>query len=152
MPRSTSDDVARQLRRAKALELHVKGKQTMRQIAKELEVSPFTVHGDIHKAVAEELKDLPDLVATHRKVETLKLDEREAKVLTALDAASDPDDIAKLAGVWLKISEQRSKLHGLYAPTKQEHKVSGFELDDLNDLKKSTGFAECPTPENEPES
>lgn len=41
---------------------------------------------------------------------------------------------------------------GAKAPTKQEHKVSAFSLDDIDDLKKSTGFPGCPPTKNEPKS
>ncbi len=119
VPGNTPADVIK-LRRIKAIELRVEGKMSMRAIAKELGVSPGTICNDIAAIIAEESEGLGDMVKTAREVEAQKLDKWQAKVMDALDATNDPDDVSKLIGIQVRISERRAKLLGLDAPIKQE--------------------------------
>lgn len=118
-PRSAEDD-ALKLRRAEALELRVKSLLTMQEIAKRLGVSKSTAHSYVHHAIDLELKDHDKNVEKGRHLEDARLDEWLKKTMVALEQEPDVDKAAKLIGIALKISERRSKLLGLDAPTKQE--------------------------------
>lgn len=117
--RNAKDD-AIYLRRYKALELRIKAKMTMRAIAKECGVSVGTVWKDVQWMLDHETAERGDYIKTYREIEDERLDEWQAKLLSALESAADIDEQKKLFDVLLKISERRAKLLGLDAPIKQE--------------------------------
>jgi Trp operon repressor len=116
----TAKDDAIYLRRFKALELRIKAKMTMREIAKECGISVSTAWKDVQWMLDHETEERGDYVRTYREVESERLDEWQAKLLTTLEMTSDVDDQKKMFDVLLKISERRAKLLGLDAPVKQE--------------------------------
>ncbi len=118
--KQTADDHRIYLRRAKALELRVKGKMTMREIAQATGVSVCTAHKDIHWMIDHETGDLDSHIRAERKVENQRLDEWLKKTLSSLETAREVDDQVKLLQTALKISERRAKLLGLDAPIKTE--------------------------------
>jgi hypothetical protein len=56
--------------------------------------------------------------------------------------AGDKRGATAIGTLWAQVS-------GAKAPERQEHKITGVSLDDIAELKKTTGFAECPPTENE---
>lgn len=106
------EDSAR--RRNKVLELRMKG-LTIRQIAEEAEVkvSPAQVHRDLERSMSElrklELQEADEL----RTIELLRLEALQ-KALWDTAMGGDVGAVDRL----IRLSERRSKLLGLDAPTK----------------------------------
>lgn len=111
---------ALKLRRAEALKLRVRGLLTMDEIAARLGVAKTTAHNYVHHAMDAEMKDHDKNVERGRHLEDARLDEWLQKTMVVLEQEGDVDKAVKLLGIALKISERRSKLLGLDAPTKQE--------------------------------
>lgn len=103
-------------RRQRALELRIEGK-TVRQIAAELGVSKTQIGKDLQRELAALDQANQASAAELRALELERLDTLDAKVRVGLEAETDP----RLVREAIRVSEQRSKLLGLYAPTKVEH-------------------------------
>lgn len=107
--------IAIEERRGKALDLRRSG-ASLRRIAAQLHVSHEQVRLDIQAALSEAIKENVDNAEQLRTMELERLDDMLLRIapqvnnghLGAIDRA-------------LRISEQRSKLLGLYAPQKMEH-------------------------------
>lgn len=112
------------------MNLRVKSKMTMREIAAHFGISVSTAWSDIRTGIREEMADMLDLAETERGIQTHQLDEWQNRTISALGENDDPDVVAKLLGLALKISERKSKLLGLDAPVKQE--VTGRDGGPLN--------------------
>lgn len=121
-PDSSREAIA--LRRVKAIELRVEGKKSVRDIARELGVSPTTVWNDLTALIREETDGVADMIRTAREIESQRLDLWQAKVIKALESTGDIDEQAKLFGILTRISERRAKLLGLDAPIKQDIDVT----------------------------
>lgn len=112
--KSAAREIAAEERRGKALDLRRSG-ASLRRIAMQLGVSHEQIRLDIQSALAEAIKENVNNAETLRTMEIERLDDMLLRIapqinnghLGAIDRA-------------LRISEQRSKLLGLYAPVKQE--------------------------------
>ena len=144
----TADEDRIAARRAEAIRLRVSGK-TIRAIAKTLGISVSTAHADVRETMAEVAKAAREDAETEIATDLERLDNALDVVLQVLnrgamagtDEGDTPDDVfdglteqqeLKLKAVdrLVKLSEQRAKLLGLYAPTKQE--VTGKDGGPLN--------------------
>lgn len=112
--RADASSAAIEERRGKALDLRRSG-ASLRRIAAQLGVSHVQVRTDIKEALEEAIKENVDNAEQLRTMELERLDDMLLRIskqvsdghLGAIDRA-------------LRISEQRAKLLGLYAPTKIE--------------------------------
>ncbi len=118
--KKTAGDDARAVRRQKALLLRVEGRKTIREIAAECGVSVQTAHNDVRLMVEQEIEGQEKVIETAKAIEVERLDLWLTTVMNRLEGLKDPEDIQKMLNLALKISEQRSKLLGLYAATKQQ--------------------------------
>jgi hypothetical protein len=146
-PKQQAAELQIELRREKAAKLKLAG-WSMRDIGAHLKCSVGTVHSDI-AAVFDRVRDVADGAVERAKAISLaRLDVATRGIWPSVESG-DLDAVDRL----VKIESRRAKLEGTDAPAKQEHKVTGVSLDDLSDLKKSTGFEECPAPsKTEPSS
>lgn len=114
----------------------VRGKSA-KQLAAQWGLAKDTVEGHAAEAsrriVGDKDEAIRDITAGARQLMRRMLDASDAKGFTSV--ANLLADVA-----------------GAKAPVKQEHKVAGVSLDDLSELKQSTGFDQCPSTESEPKS
>lgn len=117
--RSQANAIAMIERREQALNLRRAG-LSLREIAKRLSVDPMTIHEDIKVMMAESIKENVDNADQLRAMELERLDRLLLNIapLLAKDGSHPPD--LKAVNIAIRISEQRSKLLGLFAPTKIE--------------------------------
>lgn len=101
-------------RRGKALDLRRSG-ASLRRIAAQLGVSHVQVRNDIQDALNEAIKENVNNAEALRTMEIERLDDMLLRIAPQINAGNlGAIDRA------IRISEQRSKLLGLYAPIKQE--------------------------------
>jgi hypothetical protein len=156
--RPTSADEDRiAIRRCEALRLRAKGK-TVREIAEALDIGVATAHLDVRTAMSEVAKLAEEDLQAERGIELMRL-ERAMRVVEAVlgdnaEGVQTDEDGGELKlkalDRMMKLQDQRAKLLGLYAAEKVEAKIASVGLDELDALKRSTGFG-CP-PQNEPGS
>jgi DNA-binding transcriptional MerR regulator len=120
-------------RRDQALQLRRAG-LSIRAIALRLDVDPSTIHDDLKLMLAEALKENTN---NAEQLRTLELERLDGMLLSIQGQALKGD--LKAIDRALRISEQRSKLLGLYAPINQAH-TGDFSIR----LVRETGFN--PTP------
>lgn len=169
MPTADEDRIA--LRRAKALQLRIRG-YTVREIGLELGVSKSVAAEDVRHAMGEAKKLSEDELQAERDLELHRIDaalrvvakilngravtvaEAEASGISDADETEllDAADELKLKAVdrQVRLQEQRAKLLGLYAPAKVETEVKGVSLDDIDLLRAAVGANGCNPPTNEP--
>lgn len=118
--KSQAEQIAIVERREQALQLRRSG-LPIREIAKRLNVSPATIHSDIKAmlkaAIAENTKSADYL----RALELDRLDRMFLHLAPLVYPAHPKQPDMKAVERALRISEQRAKLLGLYAPVKTEH-------------------------------
>jgi hypothetical protein len=120
-------------RREQALQYRRAG-LSIRAIASRLDVSVFTIHEDIKAMLAEAIKENVDNAEQMRTLELDRLDD----MLLRIQSQVIKGDLKAIDRA-LRISEQRAKLLGLYAPINQAH-TGDFSIR----LVRETGFN--PTP------
>lgn len=99
---------------------------SIRDIAARVNADPKTVHADIKTMLADAIRENVDNADQLRALEIERLD----RVMLGLSplvfpskGGATPD--LKAVDRYLRISEQRARLLGLYAPVKQDVQVSG---------------------------
>lgn len=115
----TADDDRLYMRRSKAIALRVAGKN-FREIAKELGVSLAVAHHDVRTILEDVGEEVSEAREEAVKVEIERLDHWLSIVTDVLESQAEPETTLKAVDRAVKISERRSKLLGLDAPTKQE--------------------------------
>ena len=149
---TTADEHRIMLRQAEAVNLRVKG-MSYQQIATELGISKGQAFADVKANLKAGLEERNHNTEEAREIELLRLDRATEKVTGVLEASLEVDGledevierligdhselILKAADRIQKLSAERSKLLGLHAAEKKEHKVTGVSLDELNGLEKA---------------
>ena len=134
---TTADEHRIMLRRAEAVKWRVRG-LSYSQIAEKLDISKAQAHIDVTAALKESAAERGKDIEDSRELELQRLDNAIKRVTDILEKrlgfsveGEDPDELAEmLAGEnelvlkacdrLVKLSSERSKLLGLYAPVKQE--------------------------------
>lgn len=114
MPGNTSDEVARKINRAKAIELKQAG-ASYRQISEQLHVSLRTAHRYVMTELTELAKESQAMAMQVRAIEAQRLD----RLHLALWKRAVDGDLGAVYGI-LKVMERRAKLLGLDAPQQVE--------------------------------
>ena len=134
---TTADEHRIMLRRADAVKLRVRG-HSYSQIAEKLGISKAQAHIDVTAALRESAAERGKDLEESRELELERLDNAIRKVTDILERelgfaveGVKPEELSALLGDTselvlkaadrlVKLSSERSKLLGLYAPTKQE--------------------------------
>jgi hypothetical protein len=168
---TTADEDRIMLRRAESVKWRIRG-LSFSQIAEKTGVSKKQAFDDVKAALQESAAERSKDIEESRELELRRLDNTISKVTDILEreigfevAGVAPDELCALLGDsselvlkaadrLVKLSAERSKLLGLYAPTKQEVQGSmGVSLGDLASIKKAAEANECkPSTETEPNS
>lgn len=123
-PKSVQRKYDMAVRSKKALQLKLAG-ASYPEIAKTLEISISTAHGDVQRA----LKDIPrDEAAQMRQEESLRLDRLHRELWK--EAINDDVSLIQRLPLFdrlLKLADRRARLLGIDAP--QSIEVSGVDLD-----------------------
>lgn len=163
---ATADEHRIMLRRAEAVKLRVRG-LSYSQIAERLNISKAQAHIDVTTSLKESAGERSKDLEESRELELQRLDNAISKVTDILERELGfdlqgiaPDEVAALVGDQselvlkaadrlVKLSAERSKLLGLYAPTKQEVQGNmGVSLGDIGSIKAAAAANEC-KPESE---
>lgn len=117
-----NDDVQRQVRRGKALELRKQGR-TYREIAAALKVDVETAYRDLQSCFRE-LKGGRESIEEARDLELVRLDGYLAKLESSITgeppcAECGRSDVKPIEAA-IKVGKRRSELKGLDAPTKHQ--------------------------------
>lgn len=117
-------------RREQAINLRRAG-LSLREIAKRLTVDPMTIHEDLKVMMAESIKENVDNADQLRAMELERMDKLLLNLSPLLQPKEGKTPDIKAVNAAIKISEQRAKLLGLYAPTKIEgtfdHHVKAYK-------------------------
>ncbi len=113
--KSQAQDINIAQRQGQALELRASG-ASLRQIAERLGVSHEQIRLDIQAALSEAIKENVNNAETLRTMEVHRLDNMLLRIQPLINAGD-----LKAIDRGLRISEQRAKLLGLYAPQKIDH-------------------------------
>lgn len=145
MPASPEQQVATALMDARAMELRRDG-NSYRAIAEQLDVSVATAHASVQRALKTIRKENAETV---RALELQRLDD---SLMVALDIRDNPltrDDIRLQAiATIVRLQERRSKLEGLDAPTKIEHRITDSVDAAIEQLAAELGAFELPADVN----
>lgn len=131
------DDALRAELIARAWELRLTG-MTERKIAVELNVSQSTVHNYLKTAQQERLEESTATANEYRIQEVERLDSLQNTLLNELLTSLTEDDPKSVAvkttiiDKCIKITQERSKLLGLYAPVEIKEQVSISVQEELN--------------------
>lgn len=156
---TTADEHRIMLRQAEAVKLRVRGK-SYQQIADDLGISKGQAFADVKANLASTADERKEDTDRARDIELMRLDnaiERVTRILERdfgitfdgdldklLEELSDGSELVlKAADRLVKLSSERSKLLGLYAAEKREHRVDGVSLDEIDQLRSAVTGNQC---------